>query len=292
MVPEEDTRGLWFAAIALMVTLGLSACSRPASSPTTSQSVPGNLLSSAQQNPFSYPKAVWTESLIDVGSPTHLWRQRANEDSSAASFLFADRKSVHLVIVSSDGRIVHQDTFAGIIEFNSENFQGDSGYHGLQYQDEKTALARIDLETMPGTRWLVWLGIRVSDAGKAWMYSVYADGKWNVVSGNGAGPNAIADYTGAISIKPGFAEAYYNRASVLAKQGHSDEAINDYSKAIALDPTAAAYNDRGAAYGQAGQYDLALADFMSALTALYTEEKTGHRAKALAYFNRGMILQN
>jgi hypothetical protein len=127
-----------------------------------------------------------------------LWRSQANDNSSAGSFLFADKTNAHLVIASSEGRIAHQDTFSGIIEFNSENFRGVSGYHGLQYIDGKTNRARMDLETMPGSRWLVWRGLQVSDNAKSWLYTMYVDGKWHVVSSEGDA--AVSDSSPPLSL--------------------------------------------------------------------------------------------
>jgi hypothetical protein len=176
-----------FAGVA---ALGLACGCRPAgNSSTTTAKNPG---------PFTYPKGVWTESPVATGTPVHLWRSEANDNSSAVSFLFADKQNVHLVIVSSDGRIAHQDIFAGIIQFNSENFKGVSGYHGLQYLDDKSNLARTDLETMPGSRWLVWRGLQVSDDAKSWLYTVYVDGKWHVISP--AGDLATSDSAPPLSL--------------------------------------------------------------------------------------------
>ena len=47
---------------------------------------------------------------------------------------------------------------------------------------------------------------------------------------------AIADYTKAIALNPDFAIAYDNRAFHYDSKGHYDEAIADYTKAIALKP--------------------------------------------------------
>jgi len=41
----------------------------------------------------------------------------------------------------------------------------------------------MGLERMPGARWLVWHDLQISEGAKRWLYSVYADGKWEVVYG-------------------------------------------------------------------------------------------------------------
>jgi tetratricopeptide (TPR) repeat protein len=64
---------------------------------------------------------------------------------------------------------------------------------------------------------------------------------------------AIADYTGAIRLKPDFAHAWYNRGTAHQAQGDYDRAIADYTEAIRLQPTYfRAYKNRGLAYQAKG----------------------------------------
>jgi len=56
----------------------------------------------------------------------------------------------------------------------------------------------------------------------------------------------IADYTKALSLDPGFAFAWYNRAIVLTRKGQFRKALDDFSKAIlCLSDFAEAYYNRG-----------------------------------------------
>ncbi len=58
------------------------------------------------------------------------------------------------------------------------------------------------------------------------------------------------------------AEANFNRATAYIKEGHYDQAIDDYTKVIELNPRdAKAYAIRGFAYSDKGQHDKAIADF-------------------------------
>ena len=60
---------------------------------------------------------------------------------------------------------------------------------------------------------------------------------------------AIADYSKAIQLNPGYAEAYYSRGCAYDGIGEYDKAIADYKKTIELDPNhASAYYNRGLAY--------------------------------------------
>jgi outer membrane protein assembly factor BamD (BamD/ComL family) len=62
------------------------------------------------------------------------------------------------------------------------------------------------------------------------------------------------------------AVAYYNRGVAYHSKGEYDRAIEDFDKAIALNPVDAnAYYNRGNAYDAKGQYQNALSDFQRAL---------------------------
>ncbi|MBT9438251.1 MAG: tetratricopeptide repeat protein, partial [Desulfobacterales bacterium] len=61
-------------------------------------------------------------------------------------------------------------------------------------------------------------------------------------------------------------EAYYNRGVAYAFLNQYERAIEDYNKAIALDPNnAEAYNNRGVAYAFLNQYERAIADYNKAI---------------------------
>lgn len=77
---------------------------------------------------------------------------------------------------------------------------------------------------------------------------------------------AIEDYGRAIQLNPSYTAAYFNRAEVRYVRGEYDDAIEDYSHAIALKPDyAGAYNNRGIAYQAKQEIDKALADFGTAI---------------------------
>lgn len=86
---------------------------------------------------------------------------------------------------------------------------------------------------------------------------------------------AIEDYTRAIKIKPTYAEAYNKRAAAYKASGRFTDAFADYTAAIKLDSGsyefnstlhfANAYFGRGNVQYQLGNYELAVADYDSAL---------------------------
>lgn len=92
---------------------------------------------------------------------------------------------------------------------------------------------------------------------------------------------AMNDFRRAIEINPRCAEAYYNLGLVYALKRNDDRAIENYDKAIALYPNyAAAYNNRGLVLTNKKEFDRAIADYDQALhIAPHSSE---------VYYNRGL----
>ncbi len=77
---------------------------------------------------------------------------------------------------------------------------------------------------------------------------------------------AIEDYTKAININPKFSDAYYNRAVAYDKLSQWGKAITDYSKTIEINPKyLEAYNNRGADYGKLEKWNEAIVDYNAAI---------------------------
>jgi tetratricopeptide (TPR) repeat protein len=88
----------------------------------------------------------------------------------------------------------------------------------------------------------------------------------NVYSVKGQLDLAIQDYNKAIEIDPKLPDPYNGRGNAYTEKGQFDLAIHDYSKAIELDPKlAVAYFNRGLAYAVKGRLDLAVQDFNKAI---------------------------
>jgi len=74
--------------------------------------------------------------------------------------------------------------------------------------------------------------------------------------------DALSDFSKAIALDTTYAEAFYNSGLAKYRLGNAEEAIPDYSKAIALRPKyVSAYNNRGNAYKAIKEFDAAMADF-------------------------------
>jgi tetratricopeptide (TPR) repeat protein len=93
--------------------------------------------------------------------------------------------------------------------------------------------------------------------------------------------NAIRDYSAAIALNPFYQEAVYNRGIAYEKIRAFDLALRDYDRTLVLNPSNyQALNNRGILYGKSGSYDLSIQCFNRALAInpRYPE----------SYFNRGL----
>ena len=96
---------------------------------------------------------------------------------------------------------------------------------------------------------------------------------------------SIAELDAANRLDPEYAAAYDARGSAHYNRGEFDKAIAEWSEAIKLDPKAAKlYDNRGLAYVQKGEHDRAIVDFTEAIRL---DPKL-----ASAYNNRGFVHQN
>jgi tetratricopeptide (TPR) repeat protein len=79
--------------------------------------------------------------------------------------------------------------------------------------------------------------------------------------------NAINDYSEVIRLDPNDVYAYESRGHSYYRKSQYDIAISDYSEAIRLNPNYAssAYASRGECYRVEGQYDAAINDFSNSL---------------------------
>ena len=82
----------------------------------------------------------------------------------------------------------------------------------------------------------------------------------------GLNRRAIQDYDKAIRLDPGDVEAYNSRGIAHASLGQYQRTIQDFDQALRMDPgQLSAYNNRGRAYHLLGQYQRAIQDFDQAL---------------------------
>ncbi|MFA5794352.1 MAG: tetratricopeptide repeat protein [Candidatus Brocadiia bacterium] len=101
-------------------------------------------------------------------------------------------------------------------------------------------------------------------------------------------PGALEDIDRALKIKPDYAEAYNIRGLVRTDMFNYQEAIDDYTEAIRLDPYSSevGYVNRAETYKQMGKPDKALEDLNRAVEM---SKKSASRALYLIYLGRGEI---
>ena len=122
--------------------------------------------------------------------------------------------------------------------------------------------------------------IELNPTGSHFTFIAYSSRGYTYGS-QGKPDKAIEDYTRAIELEPNSALAYSNRGAAYQKQGNLEQAIEDCTSAIELKPNNdQAYKNRGGAYYEQGNLEQAIEDFTSAM-----ELKPD---SALAYYNRGV----
>ena len=102
---------------------------------------------------------------------------------------------------------------------------------------------------------------------------------------------AIEDYDRAIEINPQCADAYYNRGAAYAKLGNYRRAIEDYDRAIEIDPECAlSHVYRGAAYLELANPGQALSDYDRAIE-IDPANPDGYANRGAAYDKLGNYRQ-
>jgi protein O-mannosyl-transferase len=102
-----------------------------------------------------------------------------------------------------------------------------------------------------------------------------------VFMSTGSFDKAIEDYSRAVALNPFYQEAFYNRGLALEKSGQPGRAAEDYERAILLNPSNyQALNNRGVLYGAAGSFEKAI-EFFSRALAINPDYPDAH-------FNRGI----
>lgn len=100
---------------------------------------------------------------------------------------------------------------------------------------------------------------------------------------------AISDFNQALRIDPSYVDAYNNRGIAYYNIGEYDKAISDFSQALRVNPNYAdLYNNRGVVYGKMGEYDKAMSDFNQTLRLNPKHAKAYHN-RGIGYFKRGEL---
>jgi tetratricopeptide (TPR) repeat protein len=85
------------------------------------------------------------------------------------------------------------------------------------------------------------------------------------VGNAGDGDAAIADLSRAIAENSSFGQAYTERGAIFEERGDLERAMQDFTRAVELEPSADGYFQRGQAYALMGQPQKAVEDFDRAI---------------------------
>ena len=107
-------------------------------------------------------------------------------------------------------------------------------------------------------------------------------------SGKCSDPQKVIEYLNeVIKLNPGLAQAHNNRGNAYGDLGQYQLAIADYNEAIRLKPDYAnAFSNRGIAYDELGEYQLAIEDLNEAIR-LKPDYANAWSNRALTYLNHG-----
>lgn len=98
---------------------------------------------------------------------------------------------------------------------------------------------------------------------------------------------ADQDYSRAIALQPSKADRYFERAHFYKQQGRLEDALSDFSRILYLNPDyISAYAGRGEVYQKLGEFQKSVDDFTMALndhTAVKFQLAEIHRNRALAF---------
>jgi tetratricopeptide (TPR) repeat protein len=107
--------------------------------------------------------------------------------------------------------------------------------------------------------------------------------------GRGLHDKALEEYEKAVAINPTFADAHSNLGVAYKRKGAYDKAIKEYEKALAGNPNLTeARNNLGLAYYEQGMYDKAVEEYEKALAINPALAETRYNL-GLVYYFQGMV---
>ena len=97
---------------------------------------------------------------------------------------------------------------------------------------------------------------------------------------------AVPHYTTAIQLDPNYADAYSSRGGLYSILGQYEDALQDFEKAIQLDPDSGPYIYRGITYSELGEYQKAINDY-TRLIQIDPYDAYALHMRSLAYYSLG-----
>ncbi len=182
------------------------------------------------------------------------------------AFPKANRKSSFTIVskyYNPHGNFMTRLTSQGLIEPGWTWYRKYHGYGWKRPGNWETGTYRVDIfvdnqRVTSGNFTITYGGLPLKKSSPALNEADTHFNKGVEYSDEGKLDEAIAEFTKAIALNPQDRDAYYNRGIIFHDLGQYEKAIADYSEAIKLDPRDLdAYFDRGVAYSEKGQSDKA-----------------------------------
>jgi protein O-mannosyl-transferase len=160
------------------------------------------------------------------------------------------------------------------------------GLHTFVVTQSLAALLLVALGVLTWQQTQIW-----RNSERLWSYALAIDQRSSFAHNNlglalaerGAFAEAIEEFRKAVEIDPAFVEAHTNLGNFLAQRGSPGEAISHLRQALAIDPAFAnAHNTLGNILADRGESDKAIEHFRK---ALQTNPKS-----AMTYYNLGRVL--
>lgn len=103
----------------------------------------------------------------------------------------------------------------------------------------------------------------------------------------GENDEAQASLENAIGINPKLSRAYVEQGLIYRQGTNYPRALEAFTKALAIEPTADAYVERGGTYERMGEHQKAIDDYTQAIAVMGSDAPNIYRARSLARRNLG-----
>jgi hypothetical protein len=169
------------------------------------------------------------DRILDVGSGRVIWKSKDADSHTAAAFLFADKAGCGLAIIGTDGRIVHQQQFGGIVGWQKN--VSPPAFHATSYKDDKSVSIS---QPTPDKKWLVWENLTVGSKASGWIYLEYiGEEMFAICNGKDIGSSTTLPKLWLSKNGQGCLSAWVNVGSITVK--FNDSNVGTFTTIV--DPT-------------------------------------------------------
>lgn len=174
------------------------------------------------------------------------------------------------------------------------NVQAQRRQQSLQKERRLTVIGvALGIVVVGYFAWQMWRADqearRVEEAAQRSAQAAAATSEANDYAGQGELEKALASYSRALALDPSAAETYVRRGMAYEQKGEFAQASKDYSQAIELKPADVdAYRHRGSSFARQGDYQNALADY-NHLIELNPTDPAHYVGRGLVQEDKGLL---